>query len=120
MSATLACMISNVPIGALNCLRSRTYGMVMSIAACIRPIGPPDSTSRSVSSPFISTRTPSLTSPTMFSAGISQSSNTSSQVFEPRMPSLSSFCAVLKPFMPFSTMKAVMQRLPAVRGAVRM
>ena len=36
------------------------------------------------------------------------------------MPSLSSFCAVVNPFMPFSTMKAVMQRLPASRPAVRM
>ena len=35
--------------------------------------------------------------PSTFSAGTSQSSNTSSQVSEPRMPSLSSFCAVEKP-----------------------
>ncbi len=92
----------------------------MSSAACIRPSGPPDSTRRSVLRPRISTRTPSLTSPSTFSAGISQSSNTSSQVLEPRMPSLSSFCAVEKPFMPFSTRKAVMQRLPASLPAVRM
>src|SRR5690606_3738712 len=52
--------------------------------------------------------------------GISQLSNTSSQVLEPRMPSLSSFCAVEKPRMPRSTMKAVMQRLPASLPAVRM
>ena len=43
----------------------------------------------------------------------SQSSNTSSQVFEPRMPSLSSFCAVENPFMPFSIRNAVMPRGPA-------
>ena len=36
------------------------------------------------------------------------------------MPSLSSFCAVEKPCMPFSTMNAVMQRDPAGRCAVRM
>ncbi len=49
----------------------------------------------------------------MFSAGTSQSSNTSSQVLEPRMPSLSSFCAVENPRMPFSTRNAVMPRGPA-------
>ena len=49
----------------------------------------------------------------MFSAGTSQSSNTSSQVFDPRMPSLSSFWAVEKPGMPCSIRKAVMPRLPA-------
>ena len=68
----------------------------------------------------MSTRTPSLTSPTRWLSGISQSSNTSSQVLLPRMPSLSSFCAVLKPGMPFSTMNAVMQRDPAGLCAVRM
>jgi len=36
------------------------------------------------------------------------------------MPSLSSFWAVLKPFMPFSTMKAVMDLELASRPAVRM
>ena len=36
------------------------------------------------------------------------------------MPSLSSFCAVENPFMPFSTMKAVMHLLPASLPAVRM
>ncbi|MNF07861.1 hypothetical protein D3C80_2081300 [compost metagenome] len=49
----------------------------------------------------------------MFSAGTSTSSNTSSPVCEPRMPSLSSFCATEKPFMPFSTIKAVMPRAPS-------
>ena len=39
--------------------------------------------------------------------GIAQSLKTSSQVSEPRMPSLSSFCAVLKPAVPRSTMNAV-------------
>src|SRR6478609_5168976 len=83
-------------------------------------MGPPDKTSRSVFRPDISTRTPWFTSPSTFSSGISQSSNTSSQVLEPRMPNLSSFCAVLKPFMPRSTMNAVMQREPASLPAVRM
>ena len=92
----------------------------MSSAACIRPIGPPVSTRRSVFRPLISTLTPWCTSPSTFSAGMAQFSNTSSQVLEPRMPSLSSFWAVLKPAMPFSTMKAVMQRLPASLPAVRM
>ena len=36
-----------------------------------------------------------------------------SPVWLPRMPSLSSFCAVLKPFMPFSTMKAVTPLAPS-------
>ena len=92
----------------------------MSSAACIRPSGPPVSTRRSVLSPLISTLTPLLTSPSTFPSGISQFSNTSSQVLEPRMPSLSSFCAVENPFMPFSTMKAVMHLLPSSRLAVRM
>ena len=49
----------------------------------------------------------------MFSSGTTQSWNTSSQVFEPRMPSLSSFCAVEKPGMPFSIRNAVMPFGPA-------
>jgi len=60
----------------------------------------------------MSTFTPSPSLPRMFSTGTSQSRKTSSQVFEPRMPSLSSFCAVEKPFMPFSTRNAVMPRSP--------
>ena len=49
----------------------------------------------------------------MFSSGTTQFSNTSSLVDEPRMPSLSSFCALEKPLLPFSTMKAVIPRAPA-------
>ena len=49
----------------------------------------------------------SLRIPSRFSSGTSQSSNTSSQVFEPRMPSLSSFWAVEKPAKPFSIRKAL-------------
>src|SRR5277367_2041704 len=41
--------------------------------------------------------TPLPTTPSTFSAGTSQSVNTSSPVSEPRMPSLSSFCAVENP-----------------------
>ena len=92
----------------------------MSSAACIRPSGPPVNTRRSVLRPRISTLTPPLTSPSTFAAGISQSSNTSSQVLEPRMPSLSSFCAVRNPGMPFSTRNAVMHFEPASLPAVRM
>ena len=65
-----------------------------------------------------STLTPRPTSLSTFSSGTSQSSNTSSQVSEPRMPSLSSFCAVENPFMPFSMMKAVMPRGPALRSVL--
>ena len=50
----------------------------------------------------------------MFSSGNSQSWNTSSQALEPRIPSLSSFCAVEKPLNPFSITKAVMPRGPAL------
>ena len=85
----------------------------MSMAACMMPMGPAASTVRSKSRPLISTRAPLLTSPSTFSAGTSQSWNTSSQVLEPRMPSLSSFWAVEKPGMPFSMMKAVMPLEPA-------
>lgn len=46
-------------------------------------------------------------------AGTSTSWNTSSPVCEPRMPSLSSFCAMEKPFMPFSIRKAVTPRAPS-------
>ena len=49
----------------------------------------------------------------MFSSGTSQSRNTSSPVLLPRMPSLSSFCATLKPANPRSIRKAVMPRGPA-------
>ncbi len=50
----------------------------------------------------------------MFSAGTSQSVKTSSDVGEPRMPSLSSFCAGAKPFMPFSIRNALMPWEPAL------
>ncbi len=43
-----------------------------------------------------------ITLPRTFSWGTSQSSKMSSQVSLPRMPSLSSFCAVLKPCSPRS------------------
>lgn len=39
--------------------------------------------------------------------GTRQFSNTSSEVFDPLMPSLSSFCAVENPSNDFSTKKAV-------------
>src|SRR6266568_2946588 len=62
----------------------------------------------------MSTRAPPFTRPSTFSSGTAQSRKTSSQVFEPRMPSLSSFCAVVNPSQPFSTMNAVMPRDAAV------
>ena len=62
----------------------------------------------------MSTFTPRPMSERMFSSGTSQSRNTSSQVFEPRMPSLSSFCAVENPGSPFSIRNAVMPRGPAL------
>ena len=49
----------------------------------------------------------------VFSEHQPDSSNTSSQVLEPRMPSLSSFWAVEKPAKPFSIIKAVMPLEPA-------
>ncbi len=61
----------------------------------------------------MSTLTPRPTSPSTFSAGTSQSSKMSSQVSDPRIPSLSSFWAVEYPGKSFSTMKAVMPRAPA-------
>ncbi len=61
--------------------------------------------------------TPPFSGPITFSAGTSQSSNTSSPVSEPRMPSLSSFCATEKPLKPFSMMKAEIPREP-LSGAV--
>ena len=64
--------------------------------------------------PDIRTLTPLPSAPSTFSAGTSQSANTSSPVSEPRMPSLSSFGAVEKPLKPFSTINAVMPREPAV------
>ena len=71
------------------------------------PRGPALSTSRSRSSPSMSTLTPRLTSRSTFSAGTKTLSNTSSPVLEPRMPSLSSFRATEKPELSLSTMKAV-------------
>jgi len=68
---------------------------------------------RAAGEPLISTLVPPFSWPRMFSTGTSTLSNTSSPVCEPRMPSLSSFCATEKPFMPFSTMNAVMPRAPS-------
>ena len=121
MSASLPCMSWNSPIGWPNCLRSWMYGTATSMQAAMMPSGPPESTARSKSSPLISTLTPRPTPvigsspmpPRMLSAGTSQSSNTSSPVWLPRMPSLSSFCATRNPLKSFSTRKAVMPRGPA-------
>ena len=82
------------------------------------PIGPPERTRRSVLRPVISTLTPWFTSPSTFSAGISQSSNTSSQVLEPRMPSLSSFWCREKPLKSRSTINAVMPLEPAATSVL--
>ena len=54
MSASLPWINSNEPIGMPNCRRSRMYGTAKSNAACMIPIGPPERTSRSESSPDIS------------------------------------------------------------------
>jgi hypothetical protein len=56
---------------------------------------------------------PPFSVPSTFSAGTSTFWNTSSPVWLPRMPSLSSFCAMEKPFMPFSIRKAVTPRAPS-------
>jgi hypothetical protein len=66
----------------------------------------------------MSTRTPPFWAPSRFASGTKQSSNTSSQVPEPRMPSLSSFCAVLKPCVPRSRMKVLMPRGPAAASVL--
>lgn len=55
----------------------------------------------------INTAAPPPTLPKTFSLGTRHPSNTNSHVLEPRMPSLSSFCAVENPGKPFSTIKAV-------------
>ena len=88
----------NSPILLPNCCRSPTYGSTTSMHDCMMPRGPADSTSLSRSSPLISTYTPLFTSPSTFCSGTSHFSKTSSQVSLPRMPSLSSFCADLKPY----------------------
>src|SRR3990167_1836693 len=61
----------------------------------------------------MSTFTPSLIFPKTFSAGTQHSVKTNSEVLEPRIPNLSSFCADLNPDMAFSTIKAVMHLAPA-------
>lgn len=77
------------------------------------PRGPPLRTSRSRSSPDISTFTPPSTGPSTFASGTKHSSKTSSHVSLPRIPTLSSFCAVENPGMPFSIRNAVIPLGPA-------
>ena len=119
MSASLPCISSKDPIGTPNWRRSRTYGNTKSSAACMIPIGPPQSTSRSVFRPDISTRTPSPGWPSTWSSGIRQSSKSSSHVPEPRIPSLSRCWAALNPGMPRSITKAVIGEWPPA-SSVRM
>src|SRR3954447_24559060 len=83
------------------------------------PIGPPQSTSRSVSRPDISTRVPWPGSPSRCASGMKQSSKTSSDVPEPRIPSLSRCCALRKPSIPRSTTNAVIGH-GSVASSVRM
>ena len=61
----------------------------------------------------MSTPTPRSSAPSTLPAGTSASSNTSSHVPEPRMPSLSSLGEREKPGVSPSTMKAVMPCGPA-------
>jgi hypothetical protein len=61
------------------------------------PSGPALRTSLSMSSPSISTFTPSLRPPRRFSRGTNTLSKVNSPVLEPRMPSLSSFRVHEKP-----------------------
>lgn len=72
------------------------------------PRGPAAKTSRSRSSPVMRTYTPLFSVPSRFSFGTLQSSKMSSEVFEPRIPSLSSFGPALKPLKSFSMMKVEM------------
>src|SRR3954463_1279320 len=83
------------------------------------PIGPPQTTSRSVSRPDISTRVPWPGSPSRCASGMKQSSKTSSDVPEPRIPSLSRCCALRKPSIPRSTTNAVIGH-GSVASSVRM
>jgi len=69
-----------------------------SMQARMMPSGPPASTVRSKSSPLIKTFHPRSGHPNnRFSAGMRQFSNTSSQVLDPRIPSLSIFGVVRNP-----------------------
>ena len=108
MSASLPCISWNSPIGWPNCLRSCTYGN-NDVEAGGHDAERPAGEHRAL---VVEARHQDFHAfalfPKIFSEGTSQSRNTSSQVFEPRMPSLSSFCAVEKPFIPFSTRNAVM------------
>ena len=82
--------------------------MLSSSARSLMPRQIGEIIARSRFSPLITTETPRFSSPTRFSAGTRQSSNTSSAVWLPRNPIFSSFCATLKPGKSFSTMKAEM------------
>lgn len=72
------------------------------------PSGPALRTKRSRSRPSMSTLTPRLISPRTLACGTKTSSNISSPVLEPLIPSLSSFLAHENPLNDFSTTKAVM------------
>lgn len=67
------------------------------------PRGPALRTRRSRSSPVMRTLTPVFSSPMRFSFGTKTSSKMSSPVFDPLIPSLSSFRAQEKPLDVFST-----------------
>ena len=66
----------------------------------------------------MSTAAPRPTSPSTRSFGTRQFSNTSSPVSEPRMPSLSSFCAQEKPASVDSIRKAVTPFVPSSGSTV--
>ena len=73
---------------------------------------------RPPSSVFMACLKPTPSSPSRFSAGTRTSSRISSEVSLARMPSLFSCLPACSPFMPFSTMKALMPSVPCP-GRVR-
>ena len=77
------------------------------------PKGPAANTTLSKSKPLISIDAPSPGFPKILSSGTSQFSNINSDVFEPRIPSLSIFFPTENPTMSFSTINADIPFEPA-------
>ena len=75
------------------------------------PIRPPSSVVMAILKPL-------PTSPSRFSFGTMQSSKTSSQVEEPRMPIFFSWAPTLNPGKPFSTMNAEMPLFPRLLSVI--
>ncbi len=105
-------------MGFLNWIRCIAYERARSSAPCEIPTACAATPGRVRSSVIIANLKPSPSRPSRFSAGTSQSVKISSAVCDPLMPIFSSMRPTEKPGKSFSTMKALIPRVPTFGSVI--